>query len=318
MLQIEAPRFYPVVITGGAGAIGSEVTKKLAVTGYQTFVILTRETRNGISAEQRFADRVRNPVIEAGGVEPVPVYADLTKNDEFREGLSIISSRLDPDQKVHYFALAATGLRGIKTSLGRVFVKLQKTMQARLLTVKDLEDVTDNIQKIVSTERGMQPAMQTNKEAAILLFDELYNDGRLSSDSSVVNLSSSPTDDFVNKLRVNAFYGAIAQGKAGGELALEDRCNRLNVRYLKVIAPVIGGTEAGDLSSELEKIIQAAGVQTQVPRGTIDQTVATLLTEFDHQLAGRIERIRTVYMAENGLTCLERPSNWPIPLLPYL
>lgn len=308
----------PVVITGGAGAIGSEVTKGLALAGYPTFVFLTRENRNGVTPEDRFADRVRDPILAAGGVEPIPVYADLTKEEELKEGLDLINANLDPGQAVHYFALAATGLRGVRTSLGRVFVSLQRTMQARSLSVEDLEDATNRIRQVVSTERGMQPAMQTNKEAAISLFDALLDQGHLSPDSSVVNLSSSPTDDLMHGLRVNAFYDAIAQGKSGGEVELEARCKALGMKYLKVIAPVIDKTEVGEMSGELEKIVQAAGVQTRVPKASIEQTVIALLQEFDHQQKGRTDRIRTVYMAEDGLTYLKRPANWPVPLLPYL
>lgn len=315
---IELSERLPVIISGGAGGIGSEVSKGLAIAGYQTFVILTREVRNGVSAEQRFIDRVRDPIRAAGGVEPTAIYADLTKPDEFDEGIDTIDTHLSPDQKVHYFALAATGLRGVRTSMGRIFVGLQRLMQAGPLTTKDLEQATEKIRQVVSTERGMQPAMQTNKEAAVSLFDELYQQGRFSKKSSVVNLSSSPTDDLIHGLKVNAFYDAIAQGKAGGEQELEERCKRLGLNYLKLIAPVISGTEVGDLSEELEKIVQAASIKTHIPKGTIDQVAVALLQEFGFQLLGRTNRVRNVYMGEDGLTYLHRPSKWPVPLLPYL
>ena len=317
-MAVEIREKLPVILSGGAGAIGSEITKRLALQGYHTVVILTKETRNGVTAQQRFVDKVRDPIIQSGGIEPIPVYADLTKSDEFAEGLDLINSKLDPQQKVHYFALAATGLRGVRTSLGRVFVGLQRIMQARVLTEPDLIEATNKIREVVSTQRSMQPALQTNKEAAILLFETLHKQGRFSSDSSVVNLSSSPTDDLIKGLPVNAFYDGIAKGKAGGEEALEERCKKLGIKYLRMIAPVISGTEVGDLSAELEKIVQAAGVKTRIPRSTISQTAKALLSEFDHQLEGRIDRIRNVYLGENGLTYLHRPTSWPVPLLPYL
>lgn len=101
-------------------------------------------------------------------------------------------------------------------------------------------------------------------------------------------------------------------------MELEDRCQRLGINYLKLIAPVTGGTEVGDLSEELEKIVRAAGVETRVPRGAIGPTVAALLMEFNQQLTGCTERVRTVYMGEDSSTFLQRPADWPVPLLPYL
>ena len=156
---VESPERYPVIITGGAGAIGSEVTQGLAQQGYQTFVVLTRETRNGVTAEDRFRNKVKDQVALLGGIDPIPVYADLTKQDEFDEGLDTINKHLAPSQKVHYFALAATGLRGVRTSLGRVFVGLQRAMQSRPLTIEDLKGATEKIRQVVSSEHGMQPAM---------------------------------------------------------------------------------------------------------------------------------------------------------------
>lgn len=326
---IEAPKCYPVVMSGGIGAIGSKLTIEYARSGIQTFPISTNETRRfGGTPDDRFQSKVIKPLKKLGSYEgvrvaiPIPIFVDLRQKRAVDVVLSTLADNLHPDQKVHYDSLMAAGFRSIGMKMARVIGGLEKRIQKHeKLCEDDLIEATEDIRELTTSEVSLQESLETNHIAALGLYYGFNEAGWLGKNSRTTNLSSIPTDDFINGRKINAFYFGPANGKSKGQGGQEDLCRSNGQRYLNLVAPVVAGTEVARLAIKIRNIVIHVMGEDNVPEiqtVTIEQVVKALAIESRRILEDEgDDPIRKVYLGLDGLVYLTRPAELRAPILPY-
>lgn len=328
-ILIEAPERYPVAITGGAGAIGSEITIDRARRGIQTFVFLTNETRRfGGTPQDRFYNRVLQPLENLrpyDGVEaivtPIPIFEDLRDKDAVTRALDKMNEHLHPEQQIHLYSLAAAGFRTIARPMGEVVAGLNMRIKRNeLLSVSDLEQATEAIKALTLSEGSLAESRGTNSLAAVYFYDCLNESGRLGEDSLTANFSSTPTYDFITGGKVNAFYLGLATGKSEGERGLEDRCVSNGQTYLRIYVPVVKKSEVATMGEGMRRIQVRVLGEEKVPEiqmVTIGQTTNALSTEAMNVITGKTDRIKIGHLGLDGLVYEKRPDGIRAPILPY-
>ncbi len=309
--QVETEPFphYPILLTGTGSGLGNAYARKFALEGYEVFA--------GTRSKEKF-ENLRNSIAGDGGIEPQPFIADITKPDQLIAAYQDL--HLPPGGKVHFMPVAAGGLEVVRMGIARQIVSLKRAMKTDAgLTPKLLEQATDVIRKLTSSDEATTAAMDINYAANQLLFDLLYDNGHIGADSVIVTTSSSLSSacdpDHPENYNGNRFYFSIAISKERGVRELKNRAARIGCTLVDIVAPIIADTDVGAFIEGIIDVVDRTLI-IHTPKVTTTQVVNATFSELTKN-DPNLPRIRTVYVQDSGIS-YKRPEEWDKPLIPYL
>lgn len=317
---IEGIKDNPVLILGGTGIIGSEISLKLAQNGLQTYL----GSRGNAESQKKF--HALSSLIEtAGGVAPKPFYANLADEEQIEAVISTLD--VPSGRSVDVFAIAAEGFNFYRMDLGRVLAAIKRRKENGSLLKEHLIDATKAIKEIVLRKEVLEAARETNTLGSIRVLNYLQRRGNLNEDSAVVTLSSSESDDTdLKHIDIHPgpfFYLPVGISKKEQVLSLAELATRYGFLYIDIVAPRVKGTgveiQADKMISWInfvEKIPEVPVVSVEATtQGVVDiylQTKQSLLSSQSKSVC-----FQRWYISGLGSYSRERPD-WPKPSLPYL
>lgn len=288
---------YPILLTGGGQGTGAALAQRFAQEGYP--VILG--TRN----EKKF-HTVRDTILSQGGTEPLPFVADITKKDDMES--AYCSLGISPGTPLHYFPLAAAGLESLIRPMTSILSTVQKEKKSGRVQPDSLQEARAKMKKLVNTSESMDLAMRTNFIAPLQIFDLLHQNGHFNSQSKILTLSSSFSDETdprdLTMYGENApwFYLPVGYSKKMGVQGLQQRVSRTEATYIDLVAPEIEDTGVGNFFGTLHGLVQSAYPENEmVILQVTQQMVADAAWEELRRNDPTVQRIRTAYVERTGL-----------------
>ncbi len=303
---------YPVFITGGAGAAGQVIAERFAREGFPLII--------GTRSPDKFA-QMRDSFVKSGIGELRPFIANITNPAEVTQALNDLN--LQEGESLHFFSLAAEGLRGIRMKLFRIMAPLLKDAKNGAVTQEGVNNATEAIKQLVTTEEALAEGMAANYVGPRDLATMLVQRNHLHSGSRIVTLSSSISHD-TDPDKMDAytgpwFYVPIGVSKEMGVRSLRGMSEEEEIGMIDVVAPKIQGTDVAEFLEGLAPIFQQLNpdVLFSTPSVTKDQVANTMYLEFARNDPA-LSLQRTVFVGDNGMPAYDRPQSWGSSLVPYL
>ena len=310
----EAPTSdYAVLLLGAGSGLGESLARRLA----QKHQVIA-----GMRSPEHF-DTLKRNIAEDGGIEPLPLLADITDRDQFRTAFKGLA--LPPSLKLHYLPVAAGGLE--YPPLGKEFltqvVKLRRmTRNGGKVTHEAAQQATNAIREQASKPEAMAFAMGINRDAPIAIFQLLREEGHVDKGTTILTTSSSISDEAdpsdPDSFRGPQFYRTIGISKKAGVLAVRSLAAQYDMAHLDAVAPELPDTAVGEKIETLVEILKQLDppVEVNVPKVPRGIVAVEILKTIPIDPATN-DRRRTLYIDESGVGPI-RPQSWDKPFVPYL
>lgn len=315
-----------VLITGGTGGIGREITKRLALQGK----IVVVGTRNRDSF-----DELSSQIQDLGGRAPSPFIGDLTRSSEVERAYE--ESGIKPGQTVDYYPLAAGGLDAAKMDIGKVFVGLmQKQRREGEITLDAAEDATERFRQIMTKPEVQDAASAINFTAPLTLAAELARNKNLTKNSKIIYLGSTISEytrEILEKLGdENAhlihelypgpeYYRTVGIYKAQGIVELERLAANLEATFYNFVAPGVADTPIGNFFNRFVPIMEEVH---SIKSDELFEFPAPSASEVADAIVGEVSKEpishkNTIFIGYHpGEITRVKPANFRTPILDLL
>ena len=304
----------PVLLLGGGGKTGAEIVKLMAAKGYTVYV----GTRSWAKFESLYDEVAAN---STGQIKPF--VADLNKPDKVQD--AYLEMGLSERQAIDLFALAAEGFITTKRKVGLAILRLQKELELHGKIPIDLaKKETQELEELMSLPESILTGLHTNADSTLRLARALAENGNINSNSKIVVLDSTISKYAQRKSEYSGpwFYYPVGATKADGSLALRDLARITGATFIDFIAPLLRGTDAGDLIDKFRPVFEAlnrlsSNESLEMPMSSTHEIAKIILdqTEKCDLQKGEID----FYIGyQPGIATNSRPDNFNDPIFGWL
>lgn len=304
---------YAILLLGAGSGLGESLARRLS----KNHLVIA-----GMRSPEHF-DTLKKNIAEDGGIEPLPLLADITDRDQFRTAFQGLA--LPRGQKLHYLPVAAGGLE--YPPLGKEFltqvVKLRRmTRNGGKITHEAAQAATDAIREQAIKPEAMAFAMGVNRDAPVAIFHLLREEGHVDRGTTILTTSSSISDEAdprnPDAFRGPQFYRTIGISKRAGVIALRGFATKYDMAHLDAVAPELPDTAVGGKIETIVEILKQLDppIEISVPKVLRGVVAVEILREIPISPASGNRR-RALYIDESGIGPT-RPASWDKPFVPYL
>jgi hypothetical protein len=312
--EVLTPDKRPIVLLGAGSGLGAAIAERFSIEGHTVYA--------GTRSPAKF-EALRTRILTAGGAEPKPLIADITKPAEFTEALN--NTGLQQGEPVHYFPVAAGGMENVNMLVARQVVGLKRAIK-RGASPDELAEIaavaTQTIKEKVETEEVLAPARDINVKQPVEIYWQLQEKGHFDKNSWVLNTSSSISNEFdpehPERFRGPMFYLPVALKEASVRI-LRQNAHGIGHNHLDAVAPELPDTAVGGFIDGLVDVMQAIqpDKKIEVPKTPTTLVADEIYKEIVYNPRQSPTKQRTLFIDE-GYVGYKRPQRWDEPFLPYL